>query len=713
MPDYIPNIASPVWYGSQDFEVSTPLYGTVPVRVLYPALPGRIALPGHLTPIPPLYVGLGKYKLVFFLHGDGTTYQSWDFVLSELARSGYIVVIQGGEALNEQSQNPIDIPLAALGFMVRESPFKDYLDLTQTGVSGHSYGATAAAKFALTFGQRAVFASIAGDFNDFAANVGSIDLTTMTMPKLFMISSDAALDPIGQGFNLHSNIPANHMLWDMLPRPKHNVMFNEAGHYDYVPVGSPGLTGGGGRGLCSLVPRLTADFLASFFSKYMPPQVDDSLGVSDSLVLNPAGVITVASDTVDFLTGLNLIKNQKACTVTSSWDLPPVPPSTAPTSGTQIFGNKIPAMLYRRGSLMRVADNERLIEAYRKLRSEQSANALAAQLKTFTGRVCETSRHVPAGLAGTASEERIRSLAFPTTPKSPDTRFPRFPRQNVFLVKSPPYTSGMPDPQQTTRTAGTASGAYFNIEAFGDPARGRLSVGVSAGITRDADWTGKTYYSQLPDRWLLGDAITSTASVLEIVDIPQGLASGSSLSAAVQFGWDPMYPGGFAGSTNLLLNSLENVAGLPNSAMGGFVGVSAMAELTVSLVSGDTILQSGQAFTPILQLGIDAQSYGDESSIDKLPAPYLFLDFAFNGNPWGIINLLAGASPADGAKQMFIETAVRLVGARGGVNDPNAGYVTAAFMDLYEGASPVSNVPNAPNPFVVNRITAFSTSLSR
>jgi hypothetical protein len=82
-----------------------------------------------------------------------------------------------------------------------------------------------------------------------------------------------------------------------------------------------------------------------------------------------------------------------------------------------------------------------------------------------------------------------------------------------------------------------------------------------------------------------------------------------------------MYPGGFAGSTNLLLNSLENIAGLPNSALGGFVGVSAMAELTVSLVSGDTILQSRQAFSPILQLGIDAQSYGDESSIDKLPAP--------------------------------------------------------------------------------------------
>jgi len=286
-----------------------------------------------------LYVGLGKYKVVMFIHGQESTYESWDFVLSELARAGYIVVIPEGFGEPVVQPGALDIPVAAFEFVVGspQSPFRDVIDLTQTGFCGHSYGATTAAAIAVTYRQTSVYASIAGAFNDFATNTGHVDLSTMKMPKLFIIGGNATVDPAGAGFDLNTNAPVDRDLWDLLPRPKHNLNFINASHLDYLPPDAPGVVKAG-RGPCTLVPRLTADFLVSFFSKYMPPQLDDSFGVYNNLVMEPRGPIAVQSYPVGFLTALSQIDAQTSCKVISTWDLPPVPPSLTPDFGWQLFG---------------------------------------------------------------------------------------------------------------------------------------------------------------------------------------------------------------------------------------------------------------------------------------------------------------------------------------------------------------------------------------
>lgn len=330
-----------------------------------------------------------------------------------------------------------------------------------------------------------------------------------------------------------------------------------------------------------------------------------------------------------------------------------------------------------------------------------SVNSLASQLDALAQRVRETSTFV-------SPEVTAKGVTKPTSLYCPPAK-KFFPPRNVFLSKTFPYTEGSPDPEQAVHTPGTAQGSYFNIESYGDARRGRLSVGVSAGIIKDADWTGQTFYSELPDRWLLGDAITSSASITQISALPHGIHPGSYINADVGFAWDAMYPASFPTTEDLLFNAIDLTPGTSASALGGLVAASAMVEMTISLLSGSgDVLSSGTASQNILNVGVDAVSYGNGVQ-DKVAAPFLFLDFAFFGNPLGTIDLQARAPFKAGANQVSIETSVRLVGLRGGVNDPNGGWVIAAFQDIYEGASPVSFIPFSPNPFLVRRITAFST----
>jgi hypothetical protein len=348
-------------------------------------------------------------------------------------------------------------------------------------------------------------------------------------------------------------------------------------------------------------------------------------------------------------------------------------------------------------------------EAYWKFREERMSKSVAAQLEAFAQKVRQTSKHVPPTEVSEPSLER----AIHVEPAHARVPHKRLPLPGAFQVHSAPYTSGLPDPQLAINTPGNDPGTFFNIESFGDPVRGRFSVGVSAGNVKNADWTGGSYYSELPDRWLFGDAITSTASLIQVINIDDAFKAKSVLYADVKFGWDPRYPGGFEGAEDLLLGALSNTPGSKNSALGGFVGVDAVVELTVSLVSEAALLSSGQSSEQILQFAVDAEFPGNVQ--DQLPRPPLFRSFIFDQNPWNPVYLQASAPYREGAKQLVIETTVRLIGARGGVNDPNAGYVIAAFQDIdvqntANGPSQVSYLPLAPNPFVLSEIRAFTVT---
>jgi hypothetical protein len=345
-------------------------------------------------------------------------------------------------------------------------------------------------------------------------------------------------------------------------------------------------------------------------------------------------------------------------------------------------------------------------EPYWKFREERMSKSVTAQLEAFANKVRQISKHLPPPELSEPSLERQINVE-PAHAPVPNVRLAL---PGAFQVHTSPYTSGNPDPQLAINTPGNDPGTFFNIESFGDPVRGHFSVGVSAGNI-EGDFGGGNFYSELPDRWLLGDAITSAASLIQVINIDDAFKAKSVLYADVQFGWDPMYPGGFEGAEDLLLGALSTIPGSKNSVLGGFVGVDVVVELTVSLVSEAAVLSSGQTSEQILQFAVDAEFPGNVD--DKAPMAPLFRSFIFDHNPWNPVDLQASAPYRAGAKQLVIETTVRLIGARGGVNDPNAGHVVAAFQDIdiqdvNNGVSQVSYIPYAPNPFFLREIRAFT-----
>ncbi|GEM_PF-5245962 len=330
------------------------------------------------------------------------------------------------------------------------------------------------------------------------------------------------------------------------------------------------------------------------------------------------------------------------------------------------------------------------------VRSRRASDALKRQLDSFAERVLAGSRPI-------RGEEAL-GKGLPVY-RSHGTPWPHGRR--AFLAKTPPFTSGNPDPQYTARTDGTAEGAYFNIEARGNPLQGFLSAGVSGGVWRNADWTGETFYSELPDRWIGGDAISARASILQAADLPQRLGSQIAVSAWVY--WNPVYPnwaeGGF-GTTNLIYDAFYMEPGLPNAPVNGLVGVSASLELSVSLVSGEQEVLNASTATNVLCVGANAEYYGNVD--DKVEAPFLFFDFIAAGNPWQLIPLSVTLPANAEADQMVVEVSLNVSGCRAGVNDPNAGNVLIAFQDLYYGVLPVGFKPSSPNSFAIQRIVAIS-----
>lgn len=332
-----------------------------------------------------------------------------------------------------------------------------------------------------------------------------------------------------------------------------------------------------------------------------------------------------------------------------------------------------------------------LLASLAEIRSQRASNSLNTQRIRFGNRVLAGSRPVTGEVALGKGSPVYRSHGYPAP----------HPRR-AFIARTAPFTSGAPHPEFTARTEGTAEGSYFNIESYGNPVQGFLSAGVSGGIWRDADWTGDTFHSELPDRWLFGDAISARASILQSADLPDKLGSQIAVTAGVY--WNPAYPNWFG--TDFIYDAFYMEPGLPSAPFNGFVGVTASLELSVSLMSGEQEVLNASYGVPVLNVGANAQYYGNVD--DKVEAPFLFFDFICSGNAWQLIPLSVTLPASEDAQQIVVEVSLNVNALRGGVNDPDAGNVLIAFQDLYHGVSPVGFKPSSPNPFAVQKITAIS-----
>ena len=315
-----PNALEPVFYGVRDY--STADGAPADLRVFFPSLDGAVLS-------APILDGCGRYPLVLFVHGDchlnesgglnpnvDEHYLQWFYPQAQLAESGYVVVVPNFGAQThptgfEPDQKTIDILEKTRSWMRNQWEHRDVLMADPaTGIYGHSYGALYAAIYATTH-DVAACAGLSGVWQDWPSPPWPFE--GLTMPKLFV--SGGVRDWYTEIYDY---------LWDPLPTPKHKIVFAQGEHWDYLPAGTTPCDES--RGPCQFLKAAASDFVITFFSKYLPPELVPNLPdlIPDSLIPPPLDLSTFEKNFygAGHLTGVRALSENDDCEYDNDWRTP-------------------------------------------------------------------------------------------------------------------------------------------------------------------------------------------------------------------------------------------------------------------------------------------------------------------------------------------------------------------------------------------------------
>lgn len=322
---WIPSVLSPVFYGYADYHVHLPIpiLGTRPqipnalpsptprlnqtvldpnalIRVYYPTLGGS----PHCAPF---LAADGRYPLVVFIHGDCSAekfhYTKWARLPAILAKSGFVVAIPDLQPIGHPSVTTSST-YARIKDVIdwmhfRWSRRSSLMGVDTLGIVGHSYGALHGLQLASTINPK-VLVSLSGQIGEFSAGPPHPNV-----PKLFFWGSGEPSFGLPESY------------WNALSTPKHQIVFNRAQHWDYVPASDTACDSEAGP--CDNVDNLAADFTALFVSKYMPPPGgfgDPASSIPDDLT-PPQVNLTVQQEffTGGHLNSFNSVPRECGCTM--------------------------------------------------------------------------------------------------------------------------------------------------------------------------------------------------------------------------------------------------------------------------------------------------------------------------------------------------------------------------------------------------------------
>ena len=311
-----PTVLAPVFYGTSDFSLADG--PAVRMRVFFPTIDGSPQNAAILT-------GCGRYPLIAFLHGhcelQRERHKLWLLHPAQLARSGYVVVVP--ELRNYgpfDSSNPeIAQVLDVLTWMRSSwSHAAALLPPPMTAVVGHSWGAMlgghVARNLALT-NSCSAYASLSGGWVEHPL---PRPLSALNMATMFMWGTGIEIpEPYAQ---LEG---PNDAVWHETPGATHKVVFRGGEHWDYL---QPGIsTCETTRGPCELIQSLSADFLTSFLSHYVPPHPSTNSAIPHSLTIPLPLNLTLQQEFYagGHLQGFAQIGTATGCSVKHTWRLPP------------------------------------------------------------------------------------------------------------------------------------------------------------------------------------------------------------------------------------------------------------------------------------------------------------------------------------------------------------------------------------------------------
>lgn len=327
-----PNALSPVFYGVRDYgqepvltqglarfvsvhDISILDGAPTELRVFFPSLDGAVFT-------APILEHCGRYPLILFVHGDCSQnnphvnqhYREWFYPQSQLAESGYVVVVANYGMLSHPSnlEQPAYHLIEQVRTWMRESwEYREVLmPEPATGIYGHSYGAMIAALSA-TPNRFAAYAGLSGVWEDWSTPPFAFE--GLTCPKLFIA---------GGPLDFFTDLGESR--WNALPEPKHWIRFDNGLHWDYLPAGSTPCDPN--RGDCPYLKQAASDFIITFFTRYLPPELEGSASaaIPESLIPPPLDLSTFekAFYGAGHLTGVSALATSAECGFTNEFATP-------------------------------------------------------------------------------------------------------------------------------------------------------------------------------------------------------------------------------------------------------------------------------------------------------------------------------------------------------------------------------------------------------
>jgi hypothetical protein len=241
------------------------------------------------------------------------------------------------------------------------------------------------------------------------------------------------------------------------------------------------------------------------------------------------------------------------------------------------------------------------------------------------------------------------------------------------------FSFGVPDPQFFSATT-PSDFTYFypkvgstQIAEYADPLQGYVSLAMIGGDFHAAD--GSMFSASPMPQVFEGmfDGISASASVFQTADISAikqktNIIAVSSIRCPINSG--------------LPLQNLTDLipiqAGVSSSAMSGLVHVAAQFILTVSSTPNGKTVSSNTNTTVLMGLAYNCTA-PDYSSYNLLWDECVFTaPETMNETTHLATTFQIGGMVAD---QLIVEAGIRLVGLRGGINDPGAGWIGAQFAN--------------------------------
>jgi hypothetical protein len=290
-------------------------------------------------------------------------------------------------------------------------------------------------------------------------------------------------------------------------------------------------------------------------------------------------------------------------------------------------------------------------------------------------------------------EQKIGSGLFGTPVPKPPPNIPF-----AIATLKAPFTKGSPDPAYSEKLPGSESYSIPNIFSFGDPVTGELNVGLAGGVTPagSVEWDQEPSSTLFPGRSGSGDQVSTRAGVTSVFIFDPKQFSAIDTKATVGWGIH-LLPGD--DPTRIFYEAFNLRAGTEASALNGYVAIYAVVYLTVALANAEKVLSTTNSLATIMDIAIDATHHGNQqfSAVE----PFLRLNFAFMPDPFTKVVLGSLLPVLKGADRIITEVSVYLAGMRGGVNDPNAGWLATGFINPEGGGG---GIVNFTSPIVIDQI---------